>query len=204
VACQRAAALVLRVEQTVTPCNTPQHHKPQHTATHCNTLKHTAVFATYCNTLQDTARHCNTLQHTATHCNTLQHTATRNTLHLTATHGTHCNALQRTAGSLCGLSKSSSSGAARGTHCNTLQHTATLHTTTHCNTLQHTKAHCNTLQHTATHCNTRQAHSMARQRAMALVLRMERHRRRSRRGLRRHTHLLRRAEDSRVPQAPRR
>jgi len=43
------------------------------TATHCNTLQHTA---THCNTLHlmewqviaGTARHCNTLQHTATHC----------------------------------------------------------------------------------------------------------------------------------------
>ena len=42
----------------------------QHTATHCNTLQHTAI------TLQHTATHCNTLQHTATHCNTLQLTAT--------------------------------------------------------------------------------------------------------------------------------
>ena len=52
--------------------------------------------ATYCNTVQRTAKHCKTLQHTPTHCNTLQHTAT------------HCNTLQHTA-----------------THCNILQHTAT-------------------------------------------------------------------------------
>jgi len=69
-------------------------------ATHSNTLQHTAIqynapntyrnthaarilqlqgyqhTATHCNTLQHTATHCNTLQHTATHCNTLQHTAT--------------------------------------------------------------------------------------------------------------------------------
>ena len=43
------------------------------TATHCNTLQHTATrmqhTATHCNTLQRTATHCNTLQHTVTHCN---------------------------------------------------------------------------------------------------------------------------------------
>ena len=40
----------------------------QHSATHCNTLEHTATHA---------ATHCNTLKHTAcveTDCNTLQHT----------------------------------------------------------------------------------------------------------------------------------
>jgi len=58
-------------------------------ATHCNTLQHTATHNEYmtgsfwiqvslCNTLQHTATHRNTLQHTATHCNTLQHTATHN------------------------------------------------------------------------------------------------------------------------------
>ena len=39
-------------------------HALQHTATHCNTLQHTAI----CNILQRTATHCSTLQHTATHC----------------------------------------------------------------------------------------------------------------------------------------
>ena len=66
------------------------HGTCQHTATHCNTLQHTATpvsLALDCtgraNTLQHTATHCNThflgfrlkrtchtLQHTATHCNT--------------------------------------------------------------------------------------------------------------------------------------
>ena len=52
----------------------------QHTATHCNTLQHTATLSNmhmdhhnYMNTIR---LHCNTLQHTATHCNTLQHTIT--------------------------------------------------------------------------------------------------------------------------------
>jgi len=58
------------------------------TATHCNTLQHSA---THCNTsqrlllvlnaqdvlLQHTATHCHTLPHTATHCHTLPHTAIR-------------------------------------------------------------------------------------------------------------------------------
>jgi len=87
------------------------------TATHCNTLQHTA------NTLQHTATHCNTLQHAATHCNTLQRTTTHCTLTRQHT-ATHCNilhTLQHTA-----------------THCNTL-----LHSATPCNTLQHPATHCN-------------------------------------------------------------
>jgi len=61
----------------------------QHTATHCNTLQHTAqgevhslqkektnLNGTLSDTLQHhTATHCNALQHIATHYNTLQHTA---------------------------------------------------------------------------------------------------------------------------------
>jgi len=38
----------------------------QHTATHCNTLQHTATHYSLTH-----ATHCNTLQHTATHYNTL-------------------------------------------------------------------------------------------------------------------------------------
>jgi len=75
----------------------------QHTATHCNTLQHTA----HCTTLLPSgcpATHCNTLYHTATHCNTLQHTALPS-----GCPATHCTTLYHTA-----------------THCNTLQHTATL------------------------------------------------------------------------------
>jgi len=117
-------------------CNTPQH-----TATHCNTLQHSATLrARYCHILQHTAtRCCNTLQHTAaTHsCNTLlQHTA--------ATHfaegkilphiETHCLKLQLTA-----------------SHCSTAKRHVLQHTTPHCNTLPHTAAPPNT---TATYCNT--------------------------------------------------
>jgi len=54
--------------------------------THCNILQHSAsashlsfwwhwgqlCTATHCNTLQHTATHCNTLQHTATHCECCQ------------------------------------------------------------------------------------------------------------------------------------
>jgi len=88
---------------------TATHIRLQHTATHCNTLQHTA---THCNThtsqrrnytathirLQHTATHCNTLQHTARYCNTLQHTyVTAQQLHCN-THktATHCNTLQLT------------------------------------------------------------------------------------------------------------
>jgi len=55
-----------------------------HTATHRNTLQHTATHCAYVymkklhayhyrsNKLQHTSTHCNTLQHTATHCSTLR------------------------------------------------------------------------------------------------------------------------------------
>jgi len=117
----------------------------QRTASHCNTLQHTAArcstlqcTTTHCNALQHTAARCSTLQHTAAHCNTrLQHTytATR-TLQHTATH-IHCN-----------------------THCNTqLQHTSwrvlqLMTRKSSFNKLQHTATHCNTVQHTQTHCST--------------------------------------------------
>jgi len=107
---------------------------PQHTATDCNTLQHTATSSQHADcrvwtwyvSLQCTATLCNTLQHTlqhtVTHCNTLQITAT------------HCKVLQHTK-----------------LRCNTLQHT-----TAHSSTLHYTATHYTTLQHTATHCNTRQ------------------------------------------------
>ena len=54
--------------------------RPQLSATHCNTLQHTATnyntlyhTTTHCTTLPHTAPHYPTLQHNATHCNTLQH-----------------------------------------------------------------------------------------------------------------------------------
>jgi len=94
---------VMTLQRTAAHCSTLQ----QHTAAYCSTLQHTAT-ATHCNTLQHTAAHCSTLQHTATQCSTLQHNAPKwgcaqacacdNT-------ATHCNTLQHTA-----------------THCNTLQH----------------------------------------------------------------------------------
>jgi len=80
------------------------------TATHCNTLQHTAHWVTriarvlrdpntrMTTTLQHTATHCNAMQRTATHC-TLGHTngscpLMTTTLQHTAT---HCNARQHTA-----------------------------------------------------------------------------------------------------------
>jgi len=75
------------LQHTVRYSNMLQHAATQYTATHgsyvpnkrqmscCNTLQ---TIATYCNTLQNTAKH--TAEHcrclTATHCNKLQHTAT--------------------------------------------------------------------------------------------------------------------------------
>jgi len=73
----------------------------QYTATHCNTLQHTAAhstikcfwilfvqphawallqhIATHCSKLQHIAQPYNALHHTASHCNTLQYTATHRT-----------------------------------------------------------------------------------------------------------------------------
>jgi len=106
-------------------------HTLQRTATHCNTLQHTATlqcrwagaafkksvcFKTLQYTPQHTAAHGNILQHTATHCNTLQHTAT------------HCNIVL-------------------------LVGRGGLHTAKHSTTMQHTAKHYITLQLTATYYN---------------------------------------------------
>ena len=120
--------------QRVCLCNTLQLYFCK---THRNTLQHTAthsvpphisasISATHCNTLQHTATHCNTLQHTATHCNTLQHTrchpisvrlSQQHTATLSLQHAaTHCNTLLATPHQHVCL-------------CHTPQHTAT-----HCNT----------------------------------------------------------------------
>jgi len=76
----------------------------QLTATHTNTLKHTAALSTsiseYVWTLS-TATHCNSMQLTATHCNSFKCTAA---IHSTYTAGyvwtghaaAHCNSLQLT------------------------------------------------------------------------------------------------------------
>ena len=118
----------------------------QHTATHCNTLQHTAI---YCK-LQHATEHCSTLWHTATHCNITLHPRC-NALHLHCTR-TGCTLVCR---------RFPISSAIR---CNILQHAAT-----HCHTLQHAalnltrctlvhrhfmKVVFNTLQHTVTHYNT--------------------------------------------------
>ena len=165
------------------------------TGWHCNTHCTTYYF-THCNT----ATHCNTLQHTATHCNPqfrmsagtwwqrgigflmciglfpqkspiISGSFAERDLQLKTSYAssppgtlfwfakmirfeTHCNTLQHTA-----------------THCNTMQHPATQcntlqhpaspyntlqHPATPCNTLQHPAIPCNTLQHTAKHCSTQQ------------------------------------------------
>ena len=127
----------VRLQHTATHCNTLHY-----SATLCKTClcpppapQNPLVYdgsATHCNTLQHTATHCNTLEHTTIHCDTLQHTATHCNIHFSRPPAprdpqayrastTHCSTLQHTA-----------------THCNTLQHTAT-----HCNTLQHPATHCN-------------------------------------------------------------
>ena len=81
-------------------CTWPKAHTQQCTASHCDTVQHTASTvqhtAAHGNTLhtwQHTATHCDTLQHSAAHGSTRQHTAAHsNTLQLQHTAGaTHCN-----------------------------------------------------------------------------------------------------------------
>jgi len=91
------------------------------TATHCNTLQHTA---THCNR---TATHCNALQHSATLCNTLQHPATPCKETYLQEKICHERTIYR---------KRDLEWTA--TPCNTLQHP-----TTPCNTLQHPATHEN-------------------------------------------------------------
>jgi len=81
----------------------------QHTATHCNTLQHTASHdvgqCVFCPiTITHYKTHYNTLQHVATHCNTLHHTMLGNAYFVPH----YNNALQHVA-----------------TRCKPLQHTAT-------------------------------------------------------------------------------
>jgi len=137
------------------------------TATHCNTLQHTAPHTVeHCNTLYHT--HCYTLQHSATYCNTQQHTVTYT--------GTHYTTLQHIMTrfyssaflcSRCVPRKSSLQVYHVAKCCSVLQCAAVccivplwvqvyhVPNAAHCNTLQHTAKHCSTLQHTATHCNAR-------------------------------------------------
>jgi len=157
------------------------------TATHCNTLQHTA---THCNitllpcalaTLQHTVtQHCCSVHlrhcYTATHCSTLQHTAT----HCNTTHLRYCVTLQqKTSADTATTHRHTYSklGHSRGAW-GWLQHCNTTHCSTHnsaidcniphaCNTLQRSRTHCNNtmenvpiahLQHTRTHCNNTPTH----------------------------------------------
>jgi len=151
---------------TATHCNTLQHtatHRntpEQHTATHWYT--HAPKTCSPCSCVRVchhscTATHCNKLRHTATHCySTLQHTYTMNMLTLLTCvcvpSPLYVSAIPHTQSPV------------QSPHCNTL-----LRIETYCNTLQHThihklmwshhvathfNTHRNTLQHTATHCNT--------------------------------------------------
>ena len=88
----------------------------QHTATHCNTLQHTAT------------THCNSLQHTATHCNTLQHTYI--TLQQASRLSTWIPAAKTKT-----LSPEDVSAVILGSHTAT-RYTSLQHTATYCNTLQ--------------------------------------------------------------------
>ena len=68
-------------------CSGEKTRSLQHSATHSNTLQHTATCynCRVCLRCSILLQHSKTLQHTATHCNTLQQT--------------HCNSLQQNAGS---------------------------------------------------------------------------------------------------------
>jgi len=132
---------------------------PQHTATHCTTLYHTAphylpwglirwspIVPTWSDwrgrslkqhTQQHTATHRNTLHHPAPHCTTLT-TMRANSF---GPHSAHTIRLERQRS----IRKHTQQHTA--THWNTLHHTAPP-----CNTLHHPAPHCTTLHHTATLC----------------------------------------------------
>ena len=108
-ALQRTATHCTGLQHTATHRNTPQHIVTHLLVSVSLFLRGGACTATHCNTLQHTATHCNILQHTATRCNTLQHTRTHSiTLQDSATHcntlqhtATHCNTLQHTFWHVC-------------------------------------------------------------------------------------------------------
>jgi len=121
--------------QCVTVCTEAHCHTHCSTMKHTATQWSTLVHATRCihTALQHSATHRNTLQHTATHCNTMKHTATQWS---TLVHAIRCSTLHHTPAN-CHTRITLHHTAARWntmenivTHCNALQHTAT-----HCNTL---------------------------------------------------------------------
>jgi len=141
------------------------HIAQQHTATHCNTLQHTArqhrmhvghqkvlvcTTACYCKDIltpyTPVRRHRVRVWCQKVHvCSTVRYYVYVLTPYTPARW--HCGAaatLHHTAPHCTTLHHTA-------THCNTLKLTAS-----HCNTLQHTATHGNTLQHIATHCNTLQ------------------------------------------------
>jgi len=74
------------------------------TATHCNTLQHTATHYRAESErkrpptrVQHTATHCNTLQHTATHYHTIPHTLYKNWSQGDYNTATYCNSVEQTA-----------------------------------------------------------------------------------------------------------
>jgi len=125
---------------------------PQHTATHCNTLQHTAiqktcygacVFTVYLLATEangpDRSWHRNTPQHTATHCNTLPYTAVSG-----PDHSRRCNTLKNTLQYI-------------APPCNKLlQQDPIIYSDLwgNAHVLQYTAAHCNTLQRTVAHQDT--------------------------------------------------
>jgi len=122
-------------------------------ATHCNTLQHTA---TRCNTHTNLsyhwigATHCIAPQHTATYCNTLQHTANFSCIP-SDKRNTHVlqHKLQRKAHVL------QHKHTHTAIYCNTHSYYWIRECNTHMHTLPHAATHCNTLQHTAIHLKTR-------------------------------------------------
>jgi len=149
----------------------------QHTATHCNTLQHTATHATCCITLQNTTTHAiyptksptswsnlpSILQIMRTgrywrctgswawNCIYVIYQFIKSTKYCSK--NVHRKVLERHG--FVGV-KLISSRALALDGVTDLSPLICGDGATHCNTLQHTATHCNTLQHTATHCNTLQ------------------------------------------------
>jgi len=154
------------LQHAATHCSTLQYDTMQHTEPHKQTWFRQRCTATHCNTLQHTATHCNTLQHTATLCNIPNYINKHDSGNVAA--GTAFAKVAETVhfkgdGTLCHVVVHCHTHCK--THCNALPHCTTSrleYTATHYNTLKFTlqralhyiATQCNILQRTATHRHT--------------------------------------------------
>jgi len=125
------------------PLNVDPPAQVRHTATHCNTLQHTAT------QLHILRLRCGTLQHTATHCNTLQHNYTSSgsgAAHISSLAAVCCkDALQRTTTHYRTYVTSTHYNFFTARHCKTLEFL-------HSKALQGTARKCKEVQGSARKC----------------------------------------------------